>query len=276
MSKILVTGATGTIGSTVVQELENRNVNFVAATRNTDSLKENSVLFSYNDPSTFKTATNGVDKVFLLGPPLRYDVEALITPFINFLKEAGIKRVVYLSAFKAEKMEKLNFHPIIEQKLKSEGFDYTFIRPSFFAQNFKNYEAENINERGTTYMPAGDGKVGFIDANNIAEVIAIALTEEGHANKTYELTGSELLSYADAATILSNITGKNIVYPNPSPTEFKNTLLATGAPAFIADYLIEVYGIIAKDEVAVITKDYKAVTKKEPTSLKEVLQNDFK
>ncbi|MBY8962060.1 SDR family oxidoreductase [Flavobacterium sp. D11R37] len=273
MAKILVTGATGTIGKLVVKHLENLGADYLSGTRNPKGGKD--VYFDYNDPSSFKNATEGVDTAFVLGPPLVLGLDAVLTPFLDFLKEKGILRVVYFSAYKGDKMQGLDFHPKLEQKLKDDGFDYTILRPTFFAQNFKNYEGDNITQRDIIFMPAGDGKASFIDADNIAEVAAIALTQPGHSGKVYELTGPESVSYHDVAKLLTEITGRTISYPNPSPEQFKSVLTESGAPEFIADYLISVYGTIAANNVDSITDDYKKITGKEPTPIKKVLEQDF-
>ncbi|PBQ30583.1 hypothetical protein CNR22_01945 [Sphingobacteriaceae bacterium] len=279
-NKILVTGATGTIGQALIKGLQNKNTSFVAGVRDTKQAAEKIpgttlVRFDFGDPSTYETATEGVNKVFLLGPPLNLNLVELISPFIDFLKKKNITRVVYVSALAMEKVKELPFHVTLVKKLQDEGFDYTILNLSFFSQNFKSYEWDNIKERGITYMPAGTGKVGFVDVYDIGEAAAIVLTEEGHEKKTYQLTGPDLLSYGDAAEILSEVTGKTIVYPNPSPEEYTSVLKSAGAPDFIAPYMISVYSLIANNEVSVLTDDIEKITGKKPQTLKAVLSRDF-
>ena len=279
--KILVTGATGTIGKAVVTALKNEKASFVAGVRSTATASEKLgadvalVPFDFEDPSTYETATDGVDMVFLLGPPLVTNLDSLLTPFIDFLKKKEIKRVVYVGSLGMEKLADLPFHVILTEKLKKDGFDYTILKPSFFAQNFKNYEWENIVQRGITYAPAGSGRVAFVDVNDIARVAANALTQDGHAGKEYEITGPETLSYADAASILSEVTNKKIVYSNPTPEEYTGALQSAGAPGFIAPYMISVYSLIANNEVNIVSPVVEQLTGKKPTSLKVVLERDF-
>lgn len=280
-SKILVTGASGTIGKAVVTALKNEKVNFVAGVRNKATALEklgadvNLVTFDFEDPSTYEAATEGVDKVFLLGPPLVTNLDSLLSPFIDFLKNKEIKRVVYVGSLGMELMPDLPFHVIVTDKLKKDGFDYTILKPSFFAQNFKNYEWENIVQRGITFTPAGNGKAAFVDVNDIARVAVKVLTEEGHVGKEYEITGPETFSYADAASIISQVTNKQIVYPNPTPEEYTGALKSAGAPDFIAPYMISVYSLIADNKVDVVSPVVEEVTGKKPTSLKAVLERDF-
>lgn len=281
MAKILVTGATGTNGKALINKLNELKADYVIGTRNPEQAQQlfpGSAItaFDFGNPSTFENAVQNVDKVFLLGPPLTLKIDELLDPFIDFLNEKGIKRVVYFSALASDKMgTTLDFHFKIENKLKADGFDYTILRPTFFAQNFKSYDYENITERGIIFSVAGTGKVAFVDVHDIANVAATALTNDGHSGKTYELTGPEALSFADAATQLSEVLGKNIVYPNPSAEQFKAVLSEAGAPGFIADYLIDVYSVIVNNEVNFTTNDVEKVTGKKPTSLQEVLKRDF-
>ncbi|WP_309640259.1 SDR family oxidoreductase [Flavobacterium sp.] len=282
MGKIFITGATGTNGKALINKLLEKKADFTVGSRNPKDA--NHILgkdievrkFDFADSNTYADALSGIDKVFLLGPPLVLKVDALINPFLEFLKQQGISRVVYFSAMAADKMgATLDFHTKIEQKLQDDDFDYTILKPSFFAQNFKNYESENILERGIVFMPAGNGKAGFIDVQDIAAVAAETLTTEGHSPKTYQLTGPELLSYDDAAAILSEVLGKQITYPNPTPEQFKEVLENSGAPTFIGDYLSNVYQTIANNDVNYLTEDVAFVTGKKPTTLKAVLVRDF-
>jgi uncharacterized protein YbjT (DUF2867 family) len=279
--KILVTGATGTLGRALVKSLKEKQASFSVAVRDpkaaTGKLGSyvDAVPFDFAKPETFAKATENVGRVFLLAPPLNTSVEALLTPFINHLKTVGIKKVVYISALGIDLIPSLPFHSIIIKKLEDTGFDYTILQPSFFAQNFKNYEWENITQRSITYNVAGSGKVAFIDAEDIGRSAAAVLTSEGHKQKTYTLTGPEALSYSDAAEVLSDVLGKKIVYPNPSAEEYSQALKAAGAPDFIASYMIPVYSLIANNHVNLVTNDVETLTGRKPTHLKEVLKRDF-
>ncbi|MGF1638047.1 MAG: SDR family oxidoreductase [Cyclobacteriaceae bacterium] len=281
--KILITGATGTVGKSLVKELQASKVNFLAGTRDQEKAKETLnigeeewVKFDFTDINTFEKATENVDRVFLLGPPLTTNLEKIVIPFVDFLQHKGINRVVYLSALGNESLNgDLAFHGIMENYLKEKQFDFTILQPSFFAQNFKNYEYENLMERGITFNVAGEGKVGFVDTEDIAKVAAKVLIEEGHSGNTYKLTGPELLSLSDAANVLSEVLNKKIVYPNPTENEFRAALKAGGAPDFIADYMIPVYGMIKSGTVGYLTHDIEQVLGQKPASLRTVLERDF-
>lgn len=279
--KILITGATGTIGNALVKALLEKNATFVAAVRNPEAAREklgpdvDMVTFAFKDATTFEAATKGITKVFLLGPPIVTNLEELLTPFINFLKSKSIIRVVYVGALGLEHVKELPFHTNLIAKLKDDDFNYTILKPSFFSQNFKNYAWENITQKGVTFFTAGSGKAAFIDVEDVAAVAATVLTEEGHGKKAYELTGPVALSYFDAAAALSEVVGKPIFYPNPSPAEYTNALKTAGAPDFIAPYMISVYSLIANHYVDYVTSDVLKVTGKNPSTLTDVLERDF-
>lgn len=279
--KILVTGATGTLGKALINTLRIKGASFVGAVtsekRGRDVLGADIplVVLNYENEATFAEATRGVDKVFLLGPPLRTDLDTLLLPFLAHLKAAGIRRVVYISALGLDEVKELPFHTRITEALKKQDFDYTILLPSFFAQNFKNYEWENIIQRGITFVPAGNGKAGFVDADDIALVAATVLTEDGHIGQTYTLTGPELLSYMEVAEQLSEVLNRPIRYPNPSPEVYTQALKEAGAPEFIASYMIPVYSLISKNKVSLLSNDVERLTGKKPTPLKVVLKKDF-
>lgn len=279
MSKILITGASGTNGKVLTEVLTSRGIHVKLAGRTalpTNAFSEY-VPFDFGDAASFETAVADVDRVFLLGPPLQFGVDALLTPFIDFLKQKGINRVVYFSAMASDKMgDNFEFHLNLEHKLANDGFDYTVLRPTFFSQNFKNFEFENITQRNIVFMPAGSGKAAFVDVYDIAEVAATVLTEAGHERKIYELTGPELLTYGDAASLLTEVLGTTISYPNPTPEIFKQVLADSGAPEFVANYLIQVFGIIANDQASTTTNTIEQILGRKATNLKTVLERDFK
>jgi len=281
--EVLITGSTGSIGRNICQILKRQEVPFKAASREVDNAKQilgkgvNVVEFDFDDPETFEDALDNVDRIFLLGPPMALNLDQLLMPFVTFAEKNNVNRIVYLSAFKSEKLTgKLNFHVKMEDNLKEGSFQYTILKPSFFSQNFKNYEYENIMERGVTYVPAGSGKAAFIDVRDIAEVAVETLTSDGHLQKSYDLTGPQSLSYYDAAEILSEVLGKKITYPEPSPKEYAKTLIEAGMPEFMADYMNGIYGLIRNDQVDHVSPEVNNILGKEPIDLKTSLKDAFK
>ncbi|REA56858.1 hypothetical protein DSL64_25435 [Dyadobacter luteus] len=280
-SKILVTGATGTMGRALVQNLLSKGLAFDAAVRDVERAKvqlgisDHLVYFDFEDPSSFEKATDGVDSVFLLGPPFNLEIVDLLSPFIDFLKEKSIKKVVYLSALGEEIMKNLPWHIAIAEKLHNDDFDYTVLKPSVFSQNFKNYAGDMIMKDNVIFVTAGEGRVAFIDADDVAEVASIVLTKDGHSKKTYPLTGPEAYTFYDAAEILTEIMGMQIFYPNPTDEQFVAGLTAAGIPDDMIQYMLRAYGMMANNNTDIINNVVEQITGKKPSSLKDVLIRDF-
>jgi uncharacterized protein YbjT (DUF2867 family) len=278
---IFITGATGTIGSEIVRKLIAEGVDFKAGVREPGSEKTEfipanaQVHFDFEDPKTFEKALDGAESVFLLGPPLYPDLYALLKPFVDYLKDSEVKKVVYLSALGMEEIEGMDFHQRIVQDLDNMEVALTVLQPSFFSSNFKNYEAENILERGVTFVPAGNRKVAFVDPRDIAAVAYQALINEKTNGKTYQITGGQTMTYHQAAEVLTQKLGKTVVYPEPTPEVYRDTLKEAQVPEFVADYMIPVYGLIRDSKVDLVTETVKEVAGKNPYTLDESIEYYF-
>ena len=280
MATFFITGATGAVGREVVNSLLEADQSVIAASRHPkqsqaqfgDRVK--AVHFDFEDSNTFSEAM-GTDGVFILGPPMYPNLFELLVPFVDYLQENGPKRVVYLSANGMEHLSELPFHAQMEEKLRGSDLDWRVVRPGFFMQNFGNYERENIEQRKMIFVPAGEEKTAFISTKDIGAAIATLLTQDEHQHQTYVLTGSEAYSYFDAADMLSDIRGEKITYPNPDEETYRQVLADAGAPDFVADYMIPVYGMIKKGHVKDITDDVEKLTGQKPEPLKAALTRDF-
>jgi uncharacterized protein YbjT (DUF2867 family) len=202
MSRILVTGATGTVGGAVVRTLLQKGVKPVVAGRKPSAAKSlfgdgvDAVALDFQDPSTYKQAVSGIQSVFLVRPPPISDVKKYINPFIDVAKAEGVKHVVFLSLVGIESM-KIAPHYAIEQHLRSAGPAWTFLRAGFFMQNLAGTNSGDIRDHDRIYIPAGDGKTSFVDARDLAEVGVMALLDpDTHAMKAYSLTGKLLVPHS--------------------------------------------------------------------------------
>lgn len=218
MKTILVTGATGTVGSRVVEQLRERDVRVRAAIRDPDraSLPENveAVEFDFERPETWGRAFEGVDAMFLLRPPAISRVGDSINPAVDAAARVGVEHVVYLSVLGAEKNPLLPHHRI-ENHLGKADLTWTFLRASFFAENLTQVHREEIRA-GRIVVPAGGGTTSFVAADDIAAVATVALTEPGHEGQAYDVTGPEALTYYDVAAILSDVLDWQVTYEEPS------------------------------------------------------------
>ncbi|MBC6994099.1 NAD(P)H-binding protein [Neolewinella lacunae] len=276
MTKVFVTGATGTIGRQVVAALQQHaGVAVTAASRQAIAgAPTATAIFDFKDPSTY-SAVDGHAAVFVVGPPLEPGLSEMVAPFLDYLADHGRPRVTYLSALGMNDLAELPFHAEMEAKLRTSGLPVTILRPSFFASNFGIYERENIEQRGIIFTPSGAGEAAFVAPADIGEVAALALATEDHVGRVYELTGPEVHSMHDIAALISELTGKTIVYPEPSDETYRGALAAAGAPPFVADYMIPVYNLMRSGAANKVTQDIPTLLGRPATDVRSVLAQDF-
>ncbi|WP_030761556.1 NAD(P)H-binding protein [Streptomyces sp. NRRL F-2664] len=209
----LVVGATGTTGRRVTAGLlaEGRRVKAAARTA-TPHPGAQSVRFDWNEPATWADALDGVDRAYLVPPTGSPDPASVMLPFLHRARAAGLRRAVLLSssAIPAGGPAVGRVH----EELPRLFGQWAVLRPSWFMQNFAGSapHARTIREDGTILTATGDGRVGFIDAEDIAAVAVRCLTGEDAPDTDLVLTGPEALSYADAATVITEVTGRPVVH----------------------------------------------------------------
>lgn len=240
---VLVTGATGNVGSEVVRGLVAREDRVRAATRSTRGLPFaahgiDTCAFDFTDPATFGPALAGVDRVFLVRPPHMSKAREF-APFIDAMVAAGVQQVVFLSLLGVERNPIVPHHGI-EKLLRRSGLKWTMLRPGFYMQNLSTTHVADIRDRGVISVPAGHGRTSLIDVRDIADAAVAVLTEHGHLNRGYSLTGAKAITYTEAAEILSEVTGRTIRYTNPSGAEFARQMAEQGHPS---DFITVMRGI---------------------------------
>jgi uncharacterized protein YbjT (DUF2867 family) len=270
---ILVTGATGTIGSQVVSALQGRDDVMVrAAVRGAakaGSLKGGNVTpvdFEYTKPELIQKAVEGVEKLFLV-TPFSADQVDLATRLIDFAKAAGVKHIVKLSAFGSNfepGIQLARWHRIIERYIEGSGLKWTHLRPNNFMENFINFYPPGKD--GNIYLPWGQGACSFIAGADVAAVGAAALSSAGHENKAYELTGPEAFTIAQAAAILGEVTGRKVGYVDVPEAAAHKAMLDMGMPAWMVDAMMELHGIDKAGYAAQVTDTVRKVTGRAPMS----------
>jgi uncharacterized protein YbjT (DUF2867 family) len=270
-SMILITGAGGTVGTALVEELKGSDQQIRLAFRSKDKAKKaaaagnNVVTLDYAQPETLGPAFEDVDTMFLLGTGVLGQAEGEIN-LVNAAKAAGVKRIVKLSVWgaDAEEYALARMHRTVERAIEASGLDWTFLRPNNFMQSLIAYEAETIRAERAFYLPAGQAKVNHIDVRDIARVAAKALMAPGHAGKAYNLSGPKAISYAEVADILSEVLGKQVRYVAVPDDAAKSAMIAGGAPELYADYLIELNQYFRAGGAAGVSSAVKDVTGRDP------------
>lgn len=211
---IAVSGATGTVGRSVVEELRSQGAQVRALAHNRPS-RPDEVSFSFTDPASWPTAFAGATALFLMRPPHIANVRRDLLPAVGGAAESGIRRVVFLSILGAEHNPLLP-HRVVEKWLDRSGLDITFLRAGNFMQNMVTVHGADIRDRGVLTVPAGNSRMSYVDARDVGAVAARCLMEDGHRGKAYDLTGPRAISHAEVAAILSAVLRRPIAYTHPS------------------------------------------------------------
>jgi len=232
-TRILVTGATGTVGREVVARLFDAGQPVTAAVRDPRAADVvpgvPTVRFDFEQPSTYGPAFADHGALFLVRPPAITRVWSSIFPAIDAAVGAGVRHVVFLSLQGAE-ANPLVPHRWIECKLASTDVTATLLRPSFFMQNLTTTHRREIARDGRIVVPAGTGRTAFIDARDIAAVAARVLIEPRYAGRAFELTGPAALTYHEVADVLSDVLGRPIRYDEPGVLDFLQHSRREGRP----------------------------------------------
>lgn len=278
---ILVTGATGTVGSEVVKQLSRdvSNYNIKAGIHSIENAKKiqqydrvKAVQIDYDKQEGLESAFKDSDKLFLLTHPSSKSAEHE-SNLITEAKKSGIKHIVKQSIMRADlgaDVEAMRLHRQTEKLIEETNIPYTFLRPPAFMQNFVNFYSQTIKEQGAFYLPAEDAKVNFVDARDIASVAVKALVDEDkNYNKTYMVTGPEALSYHQAAEILSNATGRKIDYVNISEEETREALKKTGMDDWLISTILGLYTLYRKGYASEVSSAVEEVTGRKATTFVE-------
>lgn len=276
---IFITGATGNVGAEIVRQLSDREHRVRVAQRNLKPSSNSSpsstvedVNFDFHQPQTFNSAFQGVKRVFLMRPPALSQVKTYMYPAIDSAIASGVEQIVFLSVLGAESNPIIP-HAKVEKYIQSVGIPYTFLRASFFMQNLSTTHRQDIQERNEIFLPAGKGKTSFIDVRDIAAIAVKALTESGHSDRSYSLTGSEALDYYQVAEIFTEVLVKPVLYTNPSIFKFAISMYKRGLePQFIA-VMIGIYTTAKLGFAGKLTTDTQEILQRAPISMRQFVED---
>ena len=278
---ILVTGATGTVGSEVVKQLSAKGADVRACCHTLSKADQirgpgvETVEFDYNKPETVEVAFKGVEKLFLLTPVVDNMVE-ITAQLVAEAKKAGVKRIVKQSTVGLElgadaeaRIPPIRWLRQAEKIVEESGIPYTFVRPTGFMQNFSNFYRQTIKEQNAIYTNAGEGKEGFVDARDIAAVAVEALTGDGHEGKIYTTTGPEALSHNQVAGILSEVLDRKISHVNMSEEDARKGMKEAGLPDWMINAAIEADKLTREGRGSAVLPTVEEVTGKKPRSFEQ-------
>ncbi len=240
MHDILITGATGTVGTEVLKGLQHLGGDYRISAGVRDPQADGPavrargaepVAFDFADPKSVGAALDRCDVLFLLRPPQLADVQRYFAPLVRLARERDVGHIVFLSVQGADRNSMIPHHKI-ERLLAESGIPYTFLRPAYFMQNFTTTLREDLVRRDQIYLPAGRSKFTIIDVADIGRVAAHVLSDPGaHAHTAYDLTNDELLNFGEMAKVFSQVLGRQIAYRSPNPLTFFFTKRREGLAA---------------------------------------------
>jgi len=272
---VLVIGASGTVGAEVAHQLVALGQRPRALVRDPDAARQRlgdqveRVVGDLDRPETLDRALDGADRVFLLTVPSGRQLEQE-RALIDSAKRAGVRRIVRLSRAGADERSPLHvarFHWEAEQQLERSGLAFTILRPSMFMQNLLFMVRD-----GAISSAIGDGRVAMVDVRDVAAVAVAALTRDGHAGRTYVVTGPQALGLEAAARVLSRRLGREIRYVRLSPDDVRNAFLRMGVDPWLADDAATLDSLLSAGHDERVTDDILEVTGRPPRTLAAFVQ----
>ena len=277
---ILLTGATGKTGGETARQLAAAGIPFKALVRNPDkaaALKElgaELVVGDIGDVDVLREAFKGVDKALLVLPNDEAQLK-LEKRFTDEAVKAGVGHLVYLSSIESvpESTNPITQnHVAAENYIRESGLTYTLIRPTFFMQIFEG-SAPKIKATGKITMPAGKGTVACTDLRDVAAVIVKVFTEPGHDNKSYDLTGPDLMTMSEIAATFTKVLGKKIDYVDQPIDDFRVVLRSVGLSDWRVNAVCQEFIAIGNGAIDHTTTRMQELLGRPPTSLEQFIRD---
>ena len=233
-SPILIIGKNGKTGMRVNQRLQALGYATRPVSRSTIPS------FDWENPATWRSAIEGTSRAYVTYQPdlAVPNAEPAIKEFVRVAVEAGLKHIVLLSGRGEEGAQRA------EEVVKASGMSWNIVRASWFAQNFSESFMLGGILAGELVLPAGDIVEPFIDADDIADVVVAALTEPGHRNRLYEVTGPRALTFAHCIAEISEALGRPVKYTSVPVDAYINALREEGIPEELQWLLRELFTVV--------------------------------
>ncbi|MFF7777072.1 NAD(P)H-binding protein [Streptomyces tanashiensis] len=255
---ILVTGATGKTGRRVVQQLKDQGVPVRAASRSSE------VRFDWRDRATWEPVLRSVNAMYLVAPDLGSAQAAEdIAAFARQAAATGVRRATLVS-FPDTGTPGLEHAVAAERSLAEAGLEGTVLRLRWFFQNFSEDFLYDAVLSGDVRLPAGDGAEAFVDAEDVAAIAVAALTGTGYAGQTYDLSGPQAMTFADAIAQIALATGREIRYTPLSPAEYTVEQRAHGVPEEWVQLTVDLYAEIRSGVLPSVSCDVEKVLGRPP------------
>jgi uncharacterized protein YbjT (DUF2867 family) len=277
---ILVTGATGKTGGAVAKELAAHNIPVRVLVRNADKatdLKDVGAEIAVGDmadEAAVREALKGCDKAVLImaNGEHQLTMEKLFTDSAVAL---GVKHLVKLSSMESKPGTTKPIpamHVASEDHIRASGLNWTMIRPTFFTQNFLSV-ARSITASDEISLALGNAVVAPTDIRDVAEVVRVVLTDDVHLNKSYDLTGPEAMSLAQAAEKFSSVLGREIRYVPQSVQDFRKVLIQVGLPEWRVNAVCDEFKLLSAKASTQTTDTIQQILGRPPTSVEQFVRD---
>lgn len=283
MKQILVTGATGELGTTVIETLLKtmKAENISVLTRKEESKTEfeqkglKAFIGQYSDVESLEKAMGNVDTVLLISSGDQGDRMQEHKNVIDTAIKKGVQNIAYTSRSLKDKNTLVNTlmteHFLTEDYIKESGLKYVIFRNALYMDVLPLFVGKNVFEKGIL-QPAGNGKVAYVLKAEQAEAIANVLMNENFENQTFNFTGSDAYSFYDVATALSELTGKQVNYKSIEVEPFKKIMLNNGVPELMVKKIVGFNLDIKNGQESTVTNELQHYLGRKPKDLKEGLK----
>lgn len=281
MKNILVTGASGNIGSRLIEHLRGKNLNVKAGLRNIEKSKTiggdnvELVEFDYDRPETFRNAFSGIDRLFIV-PPMNPGFTPKFSSAIESAKKAGVKYIAKLSVNDADDSSENTFqkmHGEVEEIVKNSGIPSVTINPAEFYQNYLNFYSASIKNEGRIYLPQGNSLKSMIDADDVASAFATVLMEEGHEGKVYNAASYDYTNH-ELASIFTKELGKPVEYIDVPEEAARKEMENHNMPEWFIKSMMQLHYAWKQGWMVAPHEDLFSLIKKNPKTFNEFVKEN--
>jgi len=271
-----VTGATGELGGRIARRLSDRGVEQRLIVRDPTRAPdlpgaEVAEARDYGDGDAMRQALESVDTLFLVSAGEDRDRISLHRSAVDAAAAAGVERVVYTSFLDASPDTTFTFgrdHFHTEEHIKAAGLGSTFLRNSIYLDYVPFFASADGVIRG----PAGDGRVAAVARDDIADAAVTVLLDPQHEGRAYEVTGREAITLTEAARILTQLTGREVVFVDETLEEARASRAPSGAPDWEIEGWVTSYAVVADGDLDVVTDTVLRLTGDDPMTLPDFLE----